>query len=93
MPQDENGTDGAGNTSLHKLEPQTIISPRSTTALILRLQALVSEWLKAEVDEDSITGADGIVTEGVVNTFLQAGGDLSDAVPFALLESRKSFIR
>jgi len=93
MPRDESSTDGKDVTSLRKLEPHTIVSPQNITALILRLNALVSEWLKGEVDEDSITSADGIVTKGVVDTFLQAGGDLSDAVPFALLESRKSFIR
>lgn len=95
MSMAENGNDrtAADSLSLHRLQPQTIVSPRSVTALILRMRALVSEWVKAEIDEDSIRGADGIVTESVVKTFLLAGGDLSDAVPFALLESRKDFMR
>lgn len=88
----DNDHDEAATLSLNQLQPQTLVSPRSVTALILRMRALVSEWLGAEVDEDSIQGADGLVTDGVVRTFLLAGGNLCDAVPFALLESRKSFL-
>jgi hypothetical protein len=92
MSSSDNGSDEMASLSLNKLQPQTLVSPRSVTALILRMRALVSEWLKAEVDEDSIQGADGLITDGVVRTFLLAGGDLCDAVPYALLESRKSFL-
>jgi hypothetical protein len=74
-----------------RLQSHTLVSPRSITALVLRIRALVVEWIQIEVDEESITGAEGIVSEDVVKTFLLAGGDLVDAVPFALLESRKQF--
>ena len=75
------------------LHSHALVSPRSITALILRVRALVIEWIKIEVDEDSITGAEGLINEEVVKTFVMAGGDLSDAVPFALLEARKGFTK
>lgn len=92
MSLDENGGDET-QVSTYRLQPQTLISPRSITALILRMRALISTWIAVEVDDDSITGTEGIVTEGVIKTFLIAGGDLGDAVPFALLESKKSFLQ
>lgn len=89
---DEN-EDEETRLSTYRLEPQSLVSPRSITALILRMRALISTWIAVEVDDDSITGTEGIITEGVIKTFLQAGGDLGDAVPYALLESRKSFLQ
>lgn len=76
-----------------KLQPHTLVTARSITALILRMKALVTEWIKVEIDPESITGAESIVNDSVVETFISAGGDLSEAVPFALLEARKEFIR
>lgn len=70
----------------------TLVSPRVTTALILRMRALVAHWLAIEVDEESITANEGLVNEDAVTAFIQAGGDVTNAVPFALLEARKTFL-
>jgi len=91
MPNDGEDTQAMEVIRASKLHAQSLVSPRSITALILRVRALVVEWIKIEVDEDNITGAEGLINEEVVKTFLLAGGDLSEAIPFALLEARKGF--
>ncbi|PWN91977.1 hypothetical protein FA10DRAFT_227803 [Acaromyces ingoldii] len=70
----------------------TLVSPRVTTALILRMRALVAHWIAVEVDEESITANEGLINEDAVAAFIQAGGDVTNAVPFALLEARKTFL-
>ncbi|PWN31576.1 uncharacterized protein FA14DRAFT_192668 [Meira miltonrushii] len=76
-----------------QVESRTVISSRNVTGLILRVRTLVQEWLSVEVEEESLTSAEGLLTEEAVDTFLAAGGDLGDVVPFALLEARKTFKR
>lgn len=73
------------------LAANSLVPPRSVTALVLRIRALLVDWIQAEVDEDSLQGTGGLISDDVVKTFYQAGGDLADAVPFALLEARKTF--
>ncbi|UZJ57169.1 hypothetical protein CBS101457_006489 [Exobasidium rhododendri] len=85
-------TSAVDDIQANSLQAHTLVSPRSITVLILRIRALVTEWIKIEIDEDTITSAEGIINENVVRTFMQAGGDLCDAIPFALLEARKGFV-
>ncbi|CAO1628586.1 unnamed protein product [Parajaminaea phylloscopi] len=73
------------------LSAQTYIAPRLVSALILRIGALVKKLLPVEVSADSLQAPDGLINVKVVQSFVRAGGDLADAVPFALLEAKKLF--
>lgn len=73
------------------MDAATAVEPKSILALTLRIKALVIELLPVEIGDDRITDAEGIVDQRVTDTFIQAGGDLADAVPFALLQARKAF--
>jgi hypothetical protein len=76
-----------------RLEPTTPLAASTLLALTLRLRALVSALLPEEVDEARITAPapDGLISQPVVDAMLMAGGDLADAVPFAMLQARRMF--
>lgn len=75
------------------LHPQTPVAPRLVSAVILRVHALVKRLLPVEVSADSLKEPDGLINARVVASFVRAGGDLVDVVPFALLEAKKLFDR
>lgn len=75
------------------LQPEDHIEPRKVSALILRVHALVKRLLPVEVSDDAIRAPDGLLNRQVVLSFAKAGGDLTDVVPFALLEAKKLFER
>lgn len=75
------------------LTPQDHIDPRKISALILRCHALIKRLLPVEVSKEAIRAPDGLLNKSVVIAFAQSGGDLTDVVPFALLEVKKLFER
>lgn len=73
------------------MEATTIVDPRKVSQLILRLRALVKKLVSVEVSQDSLTQPDGLLNHAVVASFVEAGGDLRHATPFALLEAKTLF--
>ena len=67
--------------------------PAIISALIRRTRALVTRLIDRDIDQARITGAEGLIDNKVVSAFHELGGDFGDAVPYALLEARKSFQR
>lgn len=55
---------------------------------------MILKLIPVEVNPDDITDAtSSIVSPVVVAAFAQAGGDFSEAVPFALMQARAQFLR
>lgn len=75
-----------------RLLASTNVSPQTISALISRIRALVQRLIPVEVEEESITGREGIIDGNVESAFDLAGGDFAEAVPYALLEARKTFL-
>lgn len=75
------------------LRAQTYVAPKLVSALILRIHALVKRLLPVEISAESLREPDGLINAKVVQSFVRSGGDLADAVPFALLETKKLFDR
>jgi len=54
---------------------------------------MILKLIPVEVNQDDITDAtSSIVSPAVVAAFAQAGGDFSEAVPFALMQARAQFL-
>ncbi|CAO1618664.1 unnamed protein product [Sympodiomycopsis kandeliae] len=83
--------EGQPALEVSKLQPQTHIDPRKVSALILRIHALIKKLLPVEVSKEALKTPDGLLNKSVVISFARAGGDLTDVVPFALLEAKKLF--
>ena len=55
---------------------------------------MILKLLPVEVDADEITNStSSIITPEVIDAFASAGGDFSEAIPFALLLSRAQFLK
>ena len=78
---------------LRQLDAELDVHPAIISALIRRVKALVARLIDREIDEKRITGAEGLIDTNVVSAFHELGGDFGDAVPYALLEARKTFER
>ncbi|PWN48804.1 hypothetical protein IE53DRAFT_176641 [Violaceomyces palustris] len=76
-----------------RITSRTDVSPKTISALIRRVRALVRRLIDHEVEESSIVGAEGIISQEVVLAFHELGGDFVDALPFSLLQARKNFLR
>ncbi|KAL2852638.1 hypothetical protein BJX68DRAFT_56149 [Aspergillus pseudodeflectus] len=68
---------------------------KEVTKVALRLKYQIEQVIPCELDEDSITSPNSkIITQNVVETAVQAGGDdLRDCVPFCLLVCLRWFKR
>ncbi len=53
----------------------------------------MTRLIDRDIDEDRITGSEGLIDAKVIRAFHELGGDFGDAVPYALMEARKSFER
>jgi hypothetical protein len=82
---------GENTPDTSPLAPDTRVEPRKVSAIILRIHALVKKLLPVEVSEDSLKSPDGLLNASVIASFVKAGGDFTDVVPFALLEAKKLF--
>jgi len=66
----------------------------TVTKLVQRVRLNILKLIPVEVDLEDITEAtSSIVSPGVVAAFAQAGGDFSEAVPFALMQARAQFLK
>ncbi|KAK0546222.1 Calcium channel yvc1 [Tilletia horrida] len=83
--------DPLGSGVSTRLLPRTDVSPKTISALIRRVRALIVQLIPAEIEPETITGTEGILTPAVIRTFDLAGGDFADAVPFCLIESYHEF--
>lgn len=79
------------NHPLRRLDAEFDVHPAIISALIRRVQALITRLIDRDIDEKRITGAEGLIDDQVVSAFHELGGDFGDAVPYALLEARKHF--
>ncbi|KAE8234315.1 hypothetical protein CF326_g638 [Tilletia indica] len=86
-------SDPMGSSVSTRLLPRTDVSPKTISALIRRLRALVVNLIPAEVDLETVTGTEGILNAPVVRAFDLAGGDFGDAVPYCLIESYHEFLK
>ncbi|KAL9932298.1 hypothetical protein V8E36_008777 [Tilletia maclaganii] len=86
-------SDPLGSGISTRLLPRTDVSPKTISALIRRVRALVVQLIPAEIELDTITGTEGILTPEVIRAFDLAGGDFGDAVPFCLIESYHEFLK
>lgn len=78
---------------LRQLEAELDVHPAIISALIRRTRALTARLIDRDIDEARITGAEGLIDPNVVSAFHELGGDFGDAVPYALMEARKTFER
>lgn len=78
---------------LRQLDAELDVHPAIISALIRRVKSLVTRLIDRDIDEERITGAEGLIDNNVVSAFHELGGDFGDAVPYALLEARKTFER
>lgn len=78
---------------LRQLDAQLDVHPAIISALIRRVRSLVTRLIDRDIDEERITGAEGLIDKRVISAFHELGGDFGDAVPYALLEARKTFER
>ncbi|KAK4688082.1 hypothetical protein P7C73_g2044, partial [Tremellales sp. Uapishka_1] len=68
--------------------------PDTISKLVKRIRALVTKLLPVEVDISDISDAtSSIITPEVINSFAKCGGDFGEAVPFALLRAKATFLR
>jgi hypothetical protein len=66
----------------------------TVTKLVKRVRLMILKLIPVEVNLEDITDAtSSIVSPGVVAAFAQAGGDFSEAVPFALMQARAQFLK
>ncbi|KAK0549081.1 Calcium channel yvc1 [Tilletia horrida] len=85
--------DPLGSGVSTRLLPRTDVSPKTISALIRRVRALVVQLIPTEIELETVTGTEGILTPEVIKTFDLAGGDFADAVPFCLIESYHEFLK
>ncbi|GAC95857.1 hypothetical protein PHSY_003434 [Pseudozyma hubeiensis SY62] len=78
---------------LRQLDVELDVHPAIISALIRRTRSLVARLIDRDIDEARITGAEGLINSKVVSAFHELGGDFGDAVPYALMEARKTFQR
>ncbi|PWY99639.1 hypothetical protein BCV70DRAFT_200563 [Testicularia cyperi] len=76
---------------LHTLQADYDVPPAIVSALIRRVKCLLIEFIDHDIDESKITSAEGIIDAHVIQAFHALGGDFGDAVPYALLETKKLF--
>lgn len=69
------------------------IHPKTVNSIIRRVRLLVIKLVSDEIEEESLTGKEGILDNKVVDGFGRIAGDFEVVVPFALLESKKLFER
>jgi hypothetical protein len=70
------------------------ISQNTVTKLVKRVRLMILKLIPVEVNLEDITDAtSSIVSPVVVAAFAQAGGDFSEAVPFALMQARAQFLK
>jgi hypothetical protein len=66
----------------------------TVTKLIKRVRLMILKLIPVEVDADDLTTpTSSIITPAVIKAFAESGGDFSEAIPFALLQSRAQFLR
>ncbi|KAG2155006.1 uncharacterized protein EDB93DRAFT_1080810 [Suillus bovinus] len=69
-------------------------SPDTLTKLVKRLRALATKLLPVEVDHKSINDPTSrVITPNVISAFLDAAGDLVEALPYCLLRAHADFMR
>lgn len=78
---------------LRELDAELDVHPAIVSALIRRVRSLVTRLIDHDIDEKRITGSEGLIDAKVISAFHELGGDFGDAVPYALLETRKMFER
>ena len=83
----------SGSSVPSSINVHTQVDPRVVSAIIRRVRALVIRLIEHDMDRDSITSTEGVITPQVVSAAHEVGGDFGDAVPFCLLEARKTFLR
>ncbi|KAG6842039.1 hypothetical protein C0991_003565 [Blastosporella zonata] len=84
----ENG-DRASLFSVRSVKP----SPDTLTKLIKRLRALTLVLLPVEVDSSSINDPTSrVITPQVIDAYMAAAGDFTEALPYCLLRSRAEFM-
>ncbi|TIA88992.1 hypothetical protein E3P99_02276 [Wallemia hederae] len=69
-------------------------SPKTVLKLLHRLKALILQLLPHQVDLDDLKQPEvksELITPNTVSTFIDAAGDLKDALPFALLKLKQYF--
>ncbi|KAM5535497.1 hypothetical protein V8D89_010834 [Ganoderma adspersum] len=74
---------------------ETIIdpSPDTITGLVRRVRTLTLKLLPLEVPLESISDPTSrVITPQVVNAYIAAAGDFTDALPYCLLRAHKEFI-
>ncbi|KAL7421162.1 Calcium channel yvc1 [Cryptotrichosporon argae] len=68
--------------------------PDTVTKLVKRIRALVTKLLPVQVEICDISDAtSSIITPEVISAFARCGGDFSQAVPFALLRAKATFMK
>ncbi|CBQ68323.1 related to YVC1-vacuolar cation channel [Sporisorium reilianum SRZ2] len=78
---------------LRQLDAELDVHPAIISALIRRTRSLVARLIDRDIDESRITSAEGLIDTKVIRAFHELGGDFGDAVPYALMEARKTFER
>ncbi|SPO28220.1 related to YVC1 - vacuolar cation channel [Ustilago trichophora] len=78
---------------LRQLDAELNVHPAIISALIRRVKSLVTRLIDRDIDEKRITSSEGLIDANVISAFHELGGDFGDAVPYALLEARKTFER
>ncbi|KZW04355.1 hypothetical protein EXIGLDRAFT_663857 [Exidia glandulosa HHB12029] len=69
-------------------------SPDTINKLVMRVRALTFRLLPVEVSEDSISEPTSrIITADVIKVYQEAAGDFGEALPYALLRARQTFVR
>ncbi|KAG2060138.1 hypothetical protein BDR06DRAFT_948194 [Suillus hirtellus] len=87
---DETDNEQASLVSSQSMKP----SPDTLTKLVKRLRALVTKLLPVEVDYKSINDPTSrVITPNVISAFLDAAGDLDEALPYCLLRAHADFKR
>ncbi|EPQ31069.1 uncharacterized protein PFL1_01258 [Pseudozyma flocculosa PF-1] len=81
--------DGDAAAQASRILADTQVSPAIISALIRRVKALTSRLIDREVDEDTITSTEGLVTPAVVSAFHEIGGDFGDAAQSHLCLTKK----
>lgn len=87
VPDSNQETSSLIQTSKNEIHPKTVNS------IIRRVRLLVIKLVKDEIEEESLTGKEGILNNSVVDSFGRIAGDFDVVVPYALLESKKLFKR
>ncbi|KAI1796187.1 calcium activated cation channel [Ganoderma leucocontextum] len=68
-------------------------SPDTITSLVRRVRILTLKLLPVEVPLDTISDPTSrIITPHVIDAYIAAAGDFTDALPYCLLRARKEFI-